>query len=419
MAEYQNIFTRVQVRGAGLPGRAAADAAAGARRASRFFIYLLGRIGDAQIGPIYLGLHRPGVAALRLHRLRDHRPEHAGLGRTGTRRSSSASCPGSRWSRRRPSYGLHIPPLARRRLVADGRLLPHHLGPAVVAAHVPARARARHGHARGLGLRRGDLAVPGARLHPAGADGQLERGGAVRHLPAPRLDRGVLDPLRQPVLQPVPRAVDRVPVRLDAAVRDARAARSSRSAASAASARSSRSSIAARRSERAALFWRWTMGFNATMESIHRWAWWFAVLCPLTGGIGILLPARWSTTGTCGRSSTTSRRATRTSFPPVHRSGDAAGSSSHEPACHRIGLRASPLPCAAASRAGRCAARRLRAAAGRCRAARLPRHGHGADLQPAPRCREGARRTSVPEPHAAGRRRRAAGGQASTRTSRC
>jgi photosynthetic reaction center M subunit len=48
-------------------------------------------------------------------------------------------------------------------------------------------------------------------------------------------------------------------------------------------------------SERAALFWRWTMGFNATMEGIHRWAWWFAVLCPITGGIGILL------TGTGGR----------------------------------------------------------------------------------------------------------------------
>ena len=41
--------------------------------------------------------------------------------------------------------------------------------------------------------------------------------------------------------------------------------------------------------ERAALFWRWTMGFNASMESIHRWAWWFAVLTTLTGGIGILL----------------------------------------------------------------------------------------------------------------------------------
>ncbi len=41
--------------------------------------------------------------------------------------------------------------------------------------------------------------------------------------------------------------------------------------------------------ERAGIFWRWTMGFNASFESFHRWAWWFAVLCPLTGGIGILL----------------------------------------------------------------------------------------------------------------------------------
>ena len=41
--------------------------------------------------------------------------------------------------------------------------------------------------------------------------------------------------------------------------------------------------------ERGALFWRWTMGFNATAESIHRWIWWFAVLTTLTGGIGILL----------------------------------------------------------------------------------------------------------------------------------
>jgi photosynthetic reaction center M subunit len=44
--------------------------------------------------------------------------------------------------------------------------------------------------------------------------------------------------------------------------------------------------------ERAALFWRWTMGFNANFESIHRWIYWFAVLTTLCGGIGIL------TTGT-------------------------------------------------------------------------------------------------------------------------
>ena len=41
--------------------------------------------------------------------------------------------------------------------------------------------------------------------------------------------------------------------------------------------------------ERGGLFWRWTMGFNASIESIHRWAWWFAVLTTLTGGIGVLL----------------------------------------------------------------------------------------------------------------------------------
>jgi photosynthetic reaction center M subunit len=41
--------------------------------------------------------------------------------------------------------------------------------------------------------------------------------------------------------------------------------------------------------ERAALFWRWTMGFNATVESIHRWSWWFATLCTFSGALGILL----------------------------------------------------------------------------------------------------------------------------------
>ena len=66
--------------------------------------------------------------------------------------------------------------------------------------------------------------------------------------------------------------------------------------------------------ERAALFWRWTMGFNATMESIHRWAWWFAVLTPLTGGIGILLSGtvvdNWYLWGV--------QHGIAPSYPPVH-----------------------------------------------------------------------------------------------------
>jgi len=41
--------------------------------------------------------------------------------------------------------------------------------------------------------------------------------------------------------------------------------------------------------ERMALFWRWTMGFNANAASIHYWAFWFAILCVITGAIGLLL----------------------------------------------------------------------------------------------------------------------------------
>ena len=41
--------------------------------------------------------------------------------------------------------------------------------------------------------------------------------------------------------------------------------------------------------ERSALFWRWTMGFNANFDSIHAWIYTFAILTTLTGGTGILL----------------------------------------------------------------------------------------------------------------------------------
>ena len=40
---------------------------------------------------------------------------------------------------------------------------------------------------------------------------------------------------------------------------------------------------------RAQLFWRWTMGFNVNSKTIHDWAWWFAGLTAITGGIGLLL----------------------------------------------------------------------------------------------------------------------------------
>ena len=54
MAEYQNIFTRVQVRGPVYAGVPQAHPAWG-RQGRATLVRLLGRFGNAQIGPIYLG----------------------------------------------------------------------------------------------------------------------------------------------------------------------------------------------------------------------------------------------------------------------------------------------------------------------------------------------------------------------------
>ena len=54
MAEYQNLFTRVQVRAPAYAGVPLKDSA-WPREGPPFFAYWMGKIGDAQIGPIYLG----------------------------------------------------------------------------------------------------------------------------------------------------------------------------------------------------------------------------------------------------------------------------------------------------------------------------------------------------------------------------
>ena len=85
-------------------------------------------------------------------------------------------------------------------------------------------------------------------------------------------------PLRKPVLQPLPRfsIVFLYGSTMLFAMHGATILAVGRYGGSA----RSRDRRSRHRHERAALFWRWTMGFNATMESIHRWAWWFAVLTP-------------------------------------------------------------------------------------------------------------------------------------------
>ena len=166
--------------------------------------------------------------------------------------------------------------------------------------------------------------------------------------------------------------------------------------------------------ERGALFWRWTMGFNATAELIHRWAWWFAVLCPLTGGIGILLTGTvvdnwylWAVKH--GVAPSYPARLARRAVDPATLHGSAAMNM-------RVGSAYRAI--AGGSRRVRAVGLHLRAAAGGDRAARLSRRsawsrsttrasrGRGR-RQPACRSRDPA------EPGAARRRPR------STRTSRC
>jgi photosynthetic reaction center M subunit len=54
MLEYQNLFTRVQVRTVPEPGLPI-DESTGTRVGTGMFNWLAGKFGDAQIGPVYLG----------------------------------------------------------------------------------------------------------------------------------------------------------------------------------------------------------------------------------------------------------------------------------------------------------------------------------------------------------------------------
>ena len=343
MAEYQNIFTQVQVRApAELGDRRSTRGNCRRGPASRAISYLARRASatprSARSICGYLGI---AVAGLRLHRLRDHRAQHVGLGELGPGPvRAPAALAGARAAAAANTACSILPPLNEGGWwLMAGFFLTASILLWWVRIYRRARALGMGTHVR-LGLRLGDLALPRARLHPADPDGQLERGGALRHLPAPRLDRGLLA----------------------SATATSSTTRSTCSRSSSSTARrccsrcTARTILAVSRfggereieqivdrgtaSERAALFWRWTMGFNATMESIHRWAWWFAVLThahrrhrhPAHRHRGRqLVPL--------GASSTASRRPIPRSTPrssiPERRSLQPNGSSADENLLHR------------------------------------------------------------------------------------
>jgi photosynthetic reaction center M subunit len=286
MAGYQNIFTKVQVRGpayAGVPMIGQNDPRAGKPSFSHFF----GMIGDAQIGPIYLGWL--GVASLISGFIAF---EIIGLNMLASVNWNPIQfirqLPWLALEPPPPSYGLHLPPLAQggwwimagfflttaillwwTRMYRRARALG-------LGTHVPWAFASAIWLYLVLGFIRPLLMGSWGEAVPFGIFPHLDwtasfslRYGNLFYCPFHMLSIAflygstLLFAMHGATILAVSRfggerEIEQVLDRGTAA-------------------------------ERAAIFWRWTMGFNATFESLHRWAWWFAVLCPLVGGIGILL----------------------------------------------------------------------------------------------------------------------------------
>ena len=286
MAEYQNIFTRVQLRGPIHPGTAL-ESGASSRLGGGGFSYLLGIIGDAQIGPIYLGF--TGIASLICG--------FAAIEIIGLNMLATVNWNPIQFIRQLPwlaleppppSYGLHFPPLNQGGwwLMAG-----FFLTTSIILWWVRMYRRAR---ALGMGTHVAWAFAAAIWLYLVlGFIRPLLMGHWSEAVPFgifPHLDWTAAFSLRYGNLFYNPFHMLSIVFLYGATLLFAMHGATILAVSRFGGEREIEQVLdRGTASERAALFWRWTMGFNATMESIHRWAWWFAVLCPLAGGIGILL----------------------------------------------------------------------------------------------------------------------------------
>ena len=286
MADYQNIFTRVQVRTApdwGVP----IDQRSWIRQFAPGFSYWLGKLGDAQLGPIFLG--RTGVASLIFG--------FAAFEIIGLNMWASVGWDPVEFVRRLPwlsleppppAYGLSLPPLNQG---GWWLLAGFCLTVSIMLWWVRVYRRAK---ALGIGT------------HIAWAFGSAiflylslgfirpvlmgSWGEAVPFGIFPHLDWTAAFSIRYGNLFYNPFHMLSIAFLYGSTLLFAMHG-ATILAASRLGAEREIEQITDRGtgSERSMLFWRWTMGWNATMESIHRWSWWFAFLTTFTGAIGILL----------------------------------------------------------------------------------------------------------------------------------
>jgi photosynthetic reaction center M subunit len=286
MAEYQNIFTRVQVRSPAHTG-APLTRSTWVREGTPFFVHLFGRFGDAQVGPYYLGF--TGLASLLCGFI--------AIEIIGLNMFASVNWDPVQFVRQlpwlaleppRPEYGLTLPPLNQ-----GGWLLMavFFLTTSILLWWVRMYQRAR---ALKLGTHVAWAFASAIWLYLVlGFIRPLLMGSWSEAVPFgifPHLDWTAAFSIRYGNLFYNPFHMLSIAFLYGSALVFAMHGATILAVTRYGGERELEQ-IADRgtASERAALFWRWTMGFNATMESIHRWAWWFAVLCPLCGGIGILL----------------------------------------------------------------------------------------------------------------------------------
>ena len=288
MAAYQNIFTRVQVRGPLYPGVPMDRAGPYERQVPNLFSYWLGKFGDAQIGPIYLGWL--GVASLMFG--------FAAIEIIGLNMLASVN-----WSPQafvREFFWLQLaPPLPEHGLdpfppMNEGgwyRLAGMCLTISILLWWTRMYRRAR---ALGLGTHVAWAFASAIFLYLVlGFFRPLAMGSWSEGVPFgifPHLDWTQNFSLRYGNLFYNPFHALSIAFLYGAALLFAMHAGTILAVSRYGGDREIEQIVdRGTATERAALFWRWTMGFNATMESIHRWAWWFAVLVTLTGGIGIML----------------------------------------------------------------------------------------------------------------------------------
>jgi len=170
MTDYQNIFTRVQVRGPLYAGIAPTDVGAFPRGKTSGFVYWFGKLGDAQVGPIYLGYL--GIASLVCGVIAF---EIIGLNMFASVNWDPIQFVRQLfWLSLDPppaTYGLSIPPLTEGGWwLMAGLFLTLSIMLWWLRMYRRARA-ARYGHAYRLGVRSSDLALSGSGLHPPDPDG--------------------------------------------------------------------------------------------------------------------------------------------------------------------------------------------------------------------------------------------------------